>query len=250
MKYKYFSILFLAVFWSLGHITFSDTEIPVSGEDTSWWSEDVTDIIFAHQFDGVREDIKALSDSEQRLTIMETLFQDSQKNTGESIDEQKKLLQQLQDLQKSLKKNISDQERELVEKETEIKLLEDELLDIETKQSELTFFIRRAFAEKYKHKIQNNTPTTASSLLLGSKLGIDALKSDTQTMLQESMEGLLIHQKTLEESHTLLKSSLTEKLEKKTRILERLIKKRSELKEQQTTEQISLNLLQQKESRL
>jgi hypothetical protein len=51
MKYKYFSILFLAVLASLGHIAFSAVENPSIEDEATWWSQDISEIAIMSQFD-------------------------------------------------------------------------------------------------------------------------------------------------------------------------------------------------------
>lgn len=53
MKYKYFSILFLAVSLVFCHMTFSDEDINPSDDSATWWSQSIPEITLVNEFDGV-----------------------------------------------------------------------------------------------------------------------------------------------------------------------------------------------------
>ena len=67
MKYKYFSILFLAVLIGLGHITFSEEEINPTEDSAAWWSQSIPEITIINDFSDTEEELEDLSISENHL---------------------------------------------------------------------------------------------------------------------------------------------------------------------------------------
>lgn len=80
MKYKYFSILSLAVYFVFGHITFSEEGISLQEYSANWWSQNTTDYTLFTKFDDTEEELRALMTTEKRLSLIEKTLTESQKN--------------------------------------------------------------------------------------------------------------------------------------------------------------------------
>lgn len=246
MKYKYFSILFLAVFCCLGHIAFSAAE----DEDASWWSQDISEIVMVGQFDGVEDELRRLVEEEKRLSIIEELFKESQKDFQYDTSKQKILLENIQTMQKELRKNIIKNEQELQNIEKEILFIEQESLRIKKRQVDTALFIRKTFTEKYKYSVQSKTDSVLYSLIFGQSVGNTLAKSDSASVIQDSIENLLSHQRSLQENLETLKKELNIKLSTKKQLIETLSKERKDLKETQEVEQSALGTIQQRQENI
>lgn len=127
MKYKYFSILFLAVLTGLGHITFSDEEINPQDDSATWWSRSIPEITLVSQFDGVEKELQRLITAERRFASMEKTLSESQKTTQDNHTEQEALLRDIQSMQRDIRKNIRENEEGAEQIGKKIGLMQEEI---------------------------------------------------------------------------------------------------------------------------
>jgi murein DD-endopeptidase MepM/ murein hydrolase activator NlpD len=150
-------------------------------------------------------------------------------------------------MQKELKKTIESSENELENTEKEIKFIEQEIIRIKSRQVDTALFIRKTFTEKYKNSVQSKADSGIYSLMFGTSLGAMMAKNDTNIAIQDTIENLLGHQKSLQENLESLKKELDKKLLTKKYFNEQISKKHKDLKETQEVEQNSLATLNQKQ---
>ena len=87
MKYKSFSILFLAVSLSLGHITFSNSDNTSQSPATTWWMQNIPEAAIMNEMSAVQSDIYELSYSEHRFADLENTFLESKQLLNKNREE-------------------------------------------------------------------------------------------------------------------------------------------------------------------
>lgn len=81
-------------------------------------------------------------------------------------------------MQREIRKSIEKNEEELKNIEKEIKLNEQEIARVKSRQVDTALFIRKTFTEKYKNNIQAKTDSALYSLLFGPSVGSMLAKND------------------------------------------------------------------------
>ena len=236
MKYKYFSILFLAVLASLGHIAFSE-ELNGSDDSATWWSQSIPEITLVNQVDDIEAELEKLVSTEKRLTLMEEILRSSQSHTQSDRSKQEAVLKNLQSMQIDIKKNILRGENDVKKIEQSIQAANKEIERIKGRQKETAIFIKKIFTEKYKNNATaNNTNNGVSifSLLFGLSTGETLAQSDTSYLVQNSTEELLMRQKSLTENLESIQKWLQGKMEEKKNLIITLKKDQEELIHQVT----------------
>ena len=147
MKYKYFSILFLAVLIGLGHTTFSDEEINPSEDSATWWSQSIPEITIINEFGDTEEELQDLSISESHFTSMQETLTAAQQDGELTKNDQELLIQKIQTTQREIRKNIQKNQEEVKDLEKSIALMKSEMQILKNRQSDTALFLRKTFTE-------------------------------------------------------------------------------------------------------
>ncbi len=242
MKYKYFSILFLAVLIGLGHITFSEEEINPVEESATWWSQSIPEITLINDFSDTESELENLSISENHLASMQETLIESQKNVEITQYEKQSLIEKIQSTQREIRKNIQKNQEETKELTKNIALLENEIKYLKERQSDTASFLRTSFAHSYQEETHWNDDIGFYSIFFGQSLGNNFYTQDTNGIMQDSTANLLSRQKSIAENLTSLEKLAARKVKMNNQIVARLENEKAELKQ---AEEIEQNILAQ-----
>ena len=247
MKYKYFSILFLAVLIGLGHTTFSDEEINPSEDSATWWSQSIPEITIINEFGDTEEELQDLSISESHFTSMQETLIAAQQDGELTKNDQELLIQKIQTTQREIRKNIQKNQEEVKDLEKSIALMRSEMQILKNRQSDTALFLRKTFTEWYKEQAHGKDDIGFYSILLGQSFGNKIYTQDANGIVQNSTENLLLRQKSISENFTMLEKQTTRKLNFKNKLVARLESQKIELRQAEEIEQNILSMTIQKQ---
>jgi len=233
MKYKYFSILFLALSTCLGHITFSEWENTTNTTAQAWWMKNMPEASIITDINAVQQDLYELAYSEKRFADMEETFLESKTLLSQTREELEKYIEKIEHMQVDVEKNISASNDQKKDIEDEIGLLDREMQKIRKRQEETKFYIRKMLADEYKMQMEEKTDMSFYGILFEKTFGTQMSQKDTLNTLQNSASQLLERQKSIEEQLKKLGESKSQKIQAKDRILLRLENYQEELKDTQ-----------------
>lgn len=165
MKYKSFSILFLAVCASLGHITFSNTENTSQSPATNWWMQNMPEASILNEMNAVQSDIYELAYSEHRFADLENTFLASRELLGKNREELEAYIAKIEQMQEDIQNNIQRSAEEKQQLEISISNLEKEIAHLKTRQEETKKYIRNILVENYKSAAEEETGASLYSTL-------------------------------------------------------------------------------------
>lgn len=238
MKYKYFSILFLAVLIGLGHITFSDS----NSTSEAWWMKNMPEASIITDINSVQQDLTELSYSEQRFADMEATFRESRNLLSQNREELELYVKKIEQMQKDIEDNIRKSSEQKKQLEEELILWEKELQYLRKRQEETKAYIRKMLVDEYRLHIEETADKSMYGLLFEKAFGARISEKDTLNSLENSATQLLSRQKSIEEELEKLKESMTRKIAAKNRIISRLGNYQEEL---QNTEDMKKEVLAQ-----
>lgn len=233
MKYKYFSILFLAVLIGLGHITFSDSNSTANGASETWWMKNMPEASIIIDINSVQQDLSELSYSEQRFADMEATFRESRNLLSQNREELELYVAKIEQMQKDIEDNISKSSEQKKQLEEEVALGQTELQYLRKRQEETKAYIRKMLVDEYKLHIEETADKSMYGLLFEKAFGTRISEKDTINSLENSATQLLSRQKSIEEELEKLKEWMTQKIAAKNRIISRLENYQEELQNTQ-----------------
>lgn len=242
MKYKYFSILFLALCACLGHITFSDSETNTDNKTQSWWMKNMPEASIITDINAVQQDLYELSYSEKRFADMEQTFLESKTLLSQTRQDLEEYVAKIEQMQADVEKNISSSNEQRKQLEEEIAFLEKEIVEIKKRQEETKTYIRKMMVNQYKAQIEEQTNMSFYGMIFEKTFGTQLSQKDTLNSLQNSASQLLERQKSIEEQLSKLSESKNKKIAAKNRIISRLENYQEELKD---TEEMKKEVLSQ-----
>lgn len=242
MKYKSFSILFLAVSLSLGHITFSASENIANTTSQNWWMKNLPEASIITELNSVQSDLYELAYSEQRFANIESTFQESRKLLTDNRQELEDYIAKINQMQSDIENNINKSTEQKIQLENDITSLEKEIKVIKTRQEETKLYIRKMLVDNYKVQTEEKTDISLYGILFEKTFGSHLSEKDSLNILQNSASQLLDKQKSIEEQLQNLTETLTTKAQSKKRILTRLSNYQEEL---QNTQDMKKEVLSQ-----
>ncbi len=241
MKYKYFSILFLAVLIGLGHITFSEEEINPTEDSAAWWSQSIPEITIINDFSDTEEELEDLSISENHLAWMQEALIEAKKNKEMTQYEKEWLIDKIQSTQREIRRNIQKNQEETKELSRSINLLENEIKYLKERQSDTASFLRTSLAYSYQDEVHGSDDIGLYSIFFGQSLGNNFYRKDAHEIVQNSTQNLLSRQKSITENLSSLEKLTAKKIKINNRILSRLEKEKSELAQAEEVERSILS---------
>lgn len=205
MKYKYFSILFLAVLIGLGHITFSDSNSAANGASETWWMKNMPEASIIIDINSVQQDLSELSYSEQRFADMEATFRESRNLLSHNREELESYVAKIEKMQKDIEDNIRGSSEQKKQLEEEVALGQTELQYLRKRQEETKAYIRKMLVDEYKLHIEETADKSMYGLLFEKAFGTRISEKDTINSLENSATQLLSRQKSIEEELEKLK---------------------------------------------
>jgi hypothetical protein len=242
MKYKSFSILFLAVCASLGHITFSSTENTSESPATSWWMQNMPEAAIINEMNAIQSDIYELSYSEHRFADLESTFLESRQLLGKNREELEAYIAKIEEMQENIESNIEESIEGKQQLEQSIATIEKEIILIKERQVETKKYIRNILVDNYKATTETETDISLYGTLFQKTFWSYLSERDTLDRLQDSASQLLERQRAIEEELSELSKSLGIKIRAKKQILNRLENYQEELSD---TEEIKKEVLSQ-----
>lgn len=252
MKYKSFSILFLAVSLSLGHITFSAWENGIKSTQESWWMKNLPEASIIAEVNSVQSDLYELAYSEQRFSNIVNTFQESRKLLWEKRQEIEAYIEKIDEMQSDIESNMSQSDEQKNQIERDILLLEKEIKLIKIRQEDTKTYIRKILVDGYKAQKREKTDIWLYGILFEKTFGAHLSEKDSLNILQNSASQLLERQKSIEYELTQLGWSLSKKFQAKKRIMTRLegykeeLQNTQEMKKEILSETIAEQSLQRK----
>jgi murein DD-endopeptidase MepM/ murein hydrolase activator NlpD len=219
MKYKYFSILFLALSACLGHITFSEWENNTNIKTQAWWMKNMPEASIITDINAVQQDLYELAYSEKRFSDMEKTFLESKTLLSQTREELEEYIKKIENIQADV--------------EDEIKILDQEMENIKKRQEETKLYIRKMLTDEYKMQMEEKTDMSFYGIIFEKTFGIQMSQKDTLNTLQNSASQLLERQKSIEEQLKKIGESKSQKIQAKERIILRLENYQEELKDAQ-----------------
>ncbi len=242
MKYKYFSILFLALSACLGHITFSDSETTSGNKTQSWWMKNMPEASIITDINAVQQDLYELAYSEKRFADMEETFLESKTLLSQTRQDLEEYVARIEQMQMDVENNISTSNEQKKQLEEEIALLDNEIQEIKKRQEETKSYIRKMLVDEYKMQMEETANVSFYGVIFEKTFGAQMSQKDTLNSLQDSASQLLERQKSIEEQLGKLSASKNQKIQAKTRMLSRLENYQEELKD---TEEMKKEVLSQ-----
>lgn len=154
MKYKYFSILFLALSACLGHITFSDAETDTTNKTQAWWMKNIPEASIITDINSVQQDLYELAYSEKRFADMEETFLQSKTLLSQTRQDLEEYVHKIEQMQADVEKNISTSNEQKRQLEEEIALLDREVQQIRKRQEETKSYIKKMLVDGYKMQME------------------------------------------------------------------------------------------------
>lgn len=242
MKYKSFSILFLAVSASLGHITFSNTENTSQSPASSWWMQNMPEAAIMNEMNSVQSDIYELSYSEHRFADLENTFLESRQLLGKNREELEAYIARIEEMQRDIEHNIERSTEEKQQLEQSIATLQKEIILMKERQEETKKYIRNILVDNYKAAAEEKTDISLYGTLFQKTFWSHLSEKDTLDILQDSASQLLERQQATEEELSELSKSVDIKIRAKKQILNRLENYQEELSD---TEDMKKEVLSQ-----
>jgi septal ring factor EnvC (AmiA/AmiB activator) len=178
MKYKSFSILFLAVSLVFGHITFSDGENNTQSASASWWLRNMPEAVILNDVSSVQSDIYELAYSENRFADLENTFQESRQLLGKNREELEAYITKIETMQADIQSNIEKSTEEKQQLEDNISALQREIIRMKEKQEETKNYIRKIFVDNYMASSRDKTDVSLYGALFQSTFGLDISQRD------------------------------------------------------------------------
>ena len=241
MKYKYFSILFLAVLTGLGHITFSDSESHPQNT-APLWMKNMPEASIITDINTVQQDLYELAYSEQRFAEMEMTFRESRTLLSQTREELESYVAKINQMKKDIEENIAKSTEQKKQLEEDVVVLEKEMQYLKNRQEETKTYIRKMLVDEYKLTMQETSDMSLYGVLFQKTFGTRLSQKDTLNSLKDSASQLLERQKSIEEELKEINESMTVKIQAKKRILSRLENYGEEL---QNTEDMKKEVLSQ-----
>lgn len=229
MKYKSFSILFLAVSLVFGHMTFSDVENGPHSLSTSHGIQNIPEAAIINDVSSIQSDLFELSYSENRFANLENTFQESRQLLGKNRAELEAYIAKIEEMQNDIEQNINKSAEEKEQLEKDIVFLEKEIVAMGRRQEETKKYIRKILVDNYTSETEEKTNSSLYWLLFEKTFGSHAADRDTLNILQDTATQLLERQESIEEELSELNTSLAKKIRAKTQILNRLENYQEEL---------------------
>jgi len=157
MKYKSFSILFLAVSLSLGHITFSNSDNTSQSPATTWWMQNIPEAAIMNEMSAVQSDIYELSYSEHRFADLENTFLESKQLLNKNREELEAYIEKIEEMQRDIEDNIEKSTEEKQQLEQSIATLQKEIILMKERQEETKKYIRNILVDNYKASAEEET---------------------------------------------------------------------------------------------
>jgi murein DD-endopeptidase MepM/ murein hydrolase activator NlpD len=242
MKYKYFSILFLALSACLGHITFSDSETTTGDKTQSWWMKNMPEASIITDINAVQQDLYELAYSEKRFADMEETFLESKTLLSQTRQDLEEYVARIEQMRMDIEDNISSSNEQKKQLEEEIALLDKEIQQIKKRQEETKSYIRKMLFDEYKMQMEETANISLYGVIFEKTFGAQMSQKDTLNSLQDSASQLLERQKSIEEQLRKLSASKNQKIQAKTRMLSRLENYQEELRD---TEEMKKEVLSQ-----
>lgn len=242
MKYKYFTILFLAVSASLGHIAFSLEGNSSQSQSVSWWMESLPEASIIRDINSFQEDFYDISDSKQRLSNIENTFLESKKLLRKNRNEVEDYLQKLEIMRNDTEKSIENNREKKQQLEQNILNLENEKKHIQSRQEETKDSIKKIIINNSRIASSEKNNNSIFQKLLQKSFWEDFLQKDTLNIFQETASQLLERQKSLENELIELEKTLNSRILAKNQILTRLENYKEELSD---TEEVKKEILSQ-----
>lgn len=233
MKYKSFSILFLAVSLVFGHITFSDGENNTQSGSASWWMQNMPEAAILNDVSSVQSDIYELAYSEHRFADLENTFLESRQLLGKNREELEAYIAKIETMQADIESNIEKSTAEKQQLEANISTLEKEIILMKERQEETKKYIRKIFVDNYTASSGEKTDVSLYGTLFQRTFGSHISEQDALGILQDSASQLLERQEAIESELAELSKSVETKIRAKEQILSRLENYREELTDTQ-----------------
>lgn len=233
MKYKSFSILFLAVSLVFGHITFSDGENNTQSGSASWWMQNMPEAAILNDVSSVQSDIYELAYSEHRFADLENTFLESRQLLGKNREELEAYIAKIETMQADIESNIEKSTAEKQQLEANISTLEKEIILMKERQEETKKYIRKIFVDNYTASSGEKTDVSLYGTLFQRTFGSHISEQDALGILQDSASQLLERQEVIESELAELSKSVETKIRAKEQILSRLENYREELTDTQ-----------------
>lgn len=240
MKYKYFSVLFLAVLLVFGHITFSDSESSTHEKSQTWWEKNMPEASIITEMTSAQEELYELAYSEQRFSDMEKTFRESQQILTQTRAELEAYVAKIEQMQMDIQENIAQSSERKQELEADLLIMEKEIRYLQDRQEETKSYIRKMLIDGYRLDIEEKADQSMYGILFQKAFGTRITETETLHSLQNSASQLLERQKSIEELLTKLSESMAVKIQAKKRILMRLENYQEEL---QNTESMKKEVL-------
>lgn len=229
MKYKSFSILFLAVSLVFGHMTFSDEENTATPVSKIYWIQNIPEAAIINDISSIESDLTELSYSENRFAILESTFQQSRELLGKNRTEIEAYIAKIEEMQRDTEENINKSSGDKEQLEKDILFLEKEIVAMSKRQEETKKYIKKILIENYTSETEEKTDISLYWILLEKTFGSHTSKRETLHILQNTASQLLERQNSTERELSELKTSLSKKIQTKTKILTRLENYQEEL---------------------
>jgi murein DD-endopeptidase MepM/ murein hydrolase activator NlpD len=241
MKYKYFSILFLAVSLVFGNITFSD-EGNAHSNSKNWWIHNIPEAAILNDISSIQSEISELAHTEHRFTDLENTFLESKKLIGKSREELESYIEKIEKIQQDIEKNIEKSIEEKQQLEINISILEKEILLSKGRQEETKKYIKKIIVDNYISASQGKTNISLYRALFQKTFGFTITEWDTLGILRDSASQLLERQNAIEIELSELNKTIEMKIRAKKHILSRLENYQEELT---NTQEIKKEVLSQ-----
>jgi murein DD-endopeptidase MepM/ murein hydrolase activator NlpD len=242
MKYKYFLILFLAVWACLGHITFSDSKTASSTDTESWWIKNMPEAAIITELNATQKDLYELSYSEKRFSNIEDTFNASRTILSQTREDLERYVEKIEEMQRDIRDNIDKSNEQKKQLEEEILLLDTEIQNIRSRQEETKKYIKKILIDDHRIGLEESADLSMYGLLFGKNLGKQLSERDILNTLKDSSTQLLERQKSIEEQLNKIGTSKNIKIDAKKRIIWRLENYGEELKD---TEELKKMVLSQ-----
>ncbi|MBP6921190.1 peptidoglycan DD-metalloendopeptidase family protein [Candidatus Gracilibacteria bacterium] len=229
MKYKSFSILFLAVSLVFGHITFSEGESNTNTGSTSWWMQSIPEASILNDVSAIQSDIYELAYSENRFAELENTFLESRELLSENRDELEAYIEKIEQMQNDIKQNIEKSKNEKEQLENNIVTLEKEIILMRERQEETKKYIRKILIDNYMISPEEKNNVSLYETFFLKTFGSHMSEEDALDTLQDSASQLLERQKSIESELSELGRSVELKIRAKKQILTRLENYQEEL---------------------
>lgn len=222
MKYKSFSILFLAVSLVFGHMTFSDVGNGTILVSKTLWLQNIPEAAIINDINSIQSDLSELSYSENRFAILESTFQQSRELLGKNRAEIEAYIAKIEEMQRDIEQNINKSSADKEQLEKDILFLEKEIVAMSNRQKETKKYIKKILIDNHKWETEEKTDTSLYWMLFEKTFGSHASERESLHILQNTASQMLDRQNATEIELSELRTSLSKKIRAKTQILIRL----------------------------